>query len=99
MSCVDGVDAYPNGVPFEGTTFPETDRLLVGRHPPLERTATMNRYALTLTIALIALTAATETPTPPDALRVDFGEVVTLLDQAEERAPAAISDDIAASNE
>ena len=38
----------------------------------------------------------TDTPTPPEALRIDFDEVVTLLDQAEEHAPAAISDDIAA---
>ena len=39
---------------------------------------------------------ATDTPMPPHALRVEFGEVVTLLDEAEEHAPAAISDDIAA---
>ena len=38
----------------------------------------------------------TETPTPPHALRIDFDEVVTLLDQAEEHAPAAISVDITA---
>lgn len=38
----------------------------------------------------------TNTPTPPHALRIDFDEVVTLLDQAEEHAPAAISDDVAA---
>ena len=38
----------------------------------------------------------TDTPTPPDALRVGFDEVVALLDQAEEHAPAAISDDVAA---
>ena len=38
----------------------------------------------------------TDTPTLPHALRVDFGEVVALLDQAEEHAPVAISDDIAA---
>jgi hypothetical protein len=35
-------------------------------------------------------------PTPPSALRVDFGEVVTLLDQAQQNAPAAISDDVTA---
>ena len=39
---------------------------------------------------------ATDTPTPPQALRVEFDEVVTLLDKAEEHAPTAISDDIAA---
>ena len=38
----------------------------------------------------------TDTPTPPDALRVEFGELVTLLDEAEEHAPAAISNDITA---
>ena len=37
----------------------------------------------------------TDTPTQPQALRVDFDEVVTLLDQAEEHAPEALSDDIA----
>ena len=37
----------------------------------------------------------TDTPTQPQALRVDFDEIVTLLDQAQEHAPAALSDDIA----
>ena len=36
---------------------------------------------------------ATDTPMP-HALRLELGEVVTLLDEAEEHAPAAISDDI-----
>lgn len=38
----------------------------------------------------------TGTPTPPDGVRANFDEVVTLLDQAEQDAPAAISDDVAA---
>ena len=38
----------------------------------------------------------TESITPPNALRSDFNEIVTLLDQAEEHAPAAIRDDITA---
>lgn len=42
------------------------------------------------------MTPDTGSPTPPSALRVDFDEVVTLLDQAEQNAPAAISDDITA---
>lgn len=44
----------------------------------------------------VAIRIARDTDTPtPHALRIDFDEVVTLLDQAEEHAPAAISDDIA----
>ena len=42
------------------------------------------------------LARATDTPTSPQALRVEFGEVVTLLHKAEEHAPAAISDDVTA---
>ena len=38
----------------------------------------------------------TDTPTPPHALRMNFDEVVALLDQAEEHTPAAIGDDVAA---
>ena len=38
----------------------------------------------------------TGSPTPPKELRADFEEVVTQLDEAEQHAPAAISDDVTA---
>ena len=38
----------------------------------------------------------TGSSTPPQELRADFEEVVTQLDEAEQHAPAAISDDVAA---
>lgn len=38
----------------------------------------------------------TGSPTPPDGVRANFDEVVTLLDQAEQNAPAELDDDLAA---
>ncbi len=59
-------------------------------------TDTENAFCAAMEGVAVRMARDTDTPTPPDALRVDFGEVVTLLDQAEEHAPAAISDDVAA---
>lgn len=59
-------------------------------------TDTKNAFCSAMEGVAVRMARDTDTPTPPDALRAEFDEVVTLLDQAEEHAPAAISGDIAA---
>ena len=54
-----------------------------------------NAFCSAMEGAPARLARATDT-TSPQALRVEFGEVVTLLDKVEEHAPAAISDDVTA---
>lgn len=67
-----------------------------GRNSADTATDTEQAFCSAMGGVAVRIARGAETTTPPDDLRVDFGEVVALLDQAEEQAPEAISDDVAA---